>query len=500
MTTTAPGPIPTDTPGPPDAGATTRAPETGTSPVTFVARTVVPAAMFLATLVVMVRTAAAPLSNPDTFFHLRFGREFLEGWSLRSPGHVTSWATADWVPTQWLPQEVMAQFDQWFGLPGVAWLAGLQFVGLALTFYLAARRWADRVVTAPLVVVALLACAPSISMRPQVLSYLATTLVTALWLAVRAGSRRSPWWLVPLLWVWAMCHGMWPLGVIVSAVAVLGLVLDGVVRGRRALLLGAVPVVAGLAGGLLTPVGAKLLPAVLLVNSRGQYFSEWKPPDFTMPNCLALLLLLLVTVLVMVKRSADWTTILLVGLAAGFAVYSARTVPVAAALLVPVAAAQLQRVVGPVRRQRRRERLFAVGSSVTALVVLALLVPTTSDHTPPQPEWVDGAFASMPAGTRILDESVFGGFLMYRYPDLDFMFSGYGDIYTTHELETMSKINDLQPGWDDMIRDAQPAYAFLDPETPLGYALVHSEGWTVVEDSEDVQLLAPPPGWMSDSD
>jgi hypothetical protein len=470
-----------------------------TSPVTVVARTVVPLAMVLVVFVVMVRTAAAPLSNPDTFFHLRFGREFLDGWSLRHPGHVTTWATADWVPTQWLPQELMARFDEWFGLPGVAWLAGLQFVGLALTFVLAARRWADRVVAAPLAILALLACAPSISMRPQVLSYIATTLTVSLWLAIRAGSRRSAWWLVPLIWVWAMCHGMWPLGVIISVVAVAGLVLDGTARGSRALRLAAVPVLAGLAGGLLTPVGAKLLPAVLLVNSRGQYFSEWKPPNFTMPNCLALLAVLLVTVLVMVRRGADWTTIALVGLAAGFAVYSARTVPMAAALLVPLAAMQLQRAVGPVQRLGRAERAFTLGSALVSLAVLAALVPSTSDHTPPQPDWVDGSFESMPAGTRILNESVFGGYLMYRYPDLDFMFSGYGDIYTTDELETMSKINDLEPGWDDMIRDADPAYAFVNPETPLGYALVHSESWTVVQDDEDVQLLAPPPGWMSDN-
>ncbi len=473
------------------------APGSSASPVTLVARTVVPLAMVAVVFVVMVRTAAAPLSNPDTFFHLRFGREFLDGWSLRQPGHVTSWATADWVPTQWLPQEVMAKFDAWFGLPGVAWLAGLQFVGLALTFILVARRWADRVVAAPLVIAALLACAPSISMRPQVLSYIATALTAGLWLAIRHGSSLSAWWLVPLTWVWAMCHGMWPLGVIISLVAVAGLVLDGTVRGRRAATLAAVPVVAGLVAGLVTPVGAKLLPAVLLVNSRGQYFSEWKPPNFTMPNCLALLAMLLVAVLVMVKRGADWTSIVLVGLAAGFAVYSSRTVPVAAALLVPVAAYQLQRVVGPVQRLRRAERAFLLGCAAVSLAVLAVLVPRTSDHTPPQPHWVTDSFESMPAGTRVLNESVFGGYLMYRYPDIDFMFSGYGDIYTTGELEDMSDINELQPGWDDLIRDAAPAYAFVDPDTPLGYALVHAEGWTVVEDDEDVQLLAPPPGWMT---
>jgi hypothetical protein len=76
------------------------------------------------------------------------------------------------------------------------------------------------------------------------------------------------------------------------------------------------------------------------------------------------------------------------------------------------------------------------------------------------------------------------------------MFSGYGDIYTTHELKTMSEINDLKPGWDEMVRDAHPAYAFLDPESQLAYELTHSQGWTVVEHDKDVELLAPPAGWM----
>src|SRR3954451_3074844 len=151
-----------------DASASAVQPEQEPVPsrsmVTVLTRTVVPLAMVLVTLVVMVREAAAPLSNPDTYFHLRFGSEFLHHWSLRHPGHVTTWATADWVPTQWLPQEVMAQLEEVFGLPGVAWFAGFQFVALTVTLYLTARRWADRVVAAPLLIVALLACSPGLSM------------------------------------------------------------------------------------------------------------------------------------------------------------------------------------------------------------------------------------------------------------------------------------------------------------------------------------------------
>ena len=50
---------------------------------------------------VLVGLAALPLDNNDTYFHLRFGHEFLSGaWSIRDPGSVSSFATADWVPTQ----------------------------------------------------------------------------------------------------------------------------------------------------------------------------------------------------------------------------------------------------------------------------------------------------------------------------------------------------------------------------------------------------------------
>src|SRR4051812_25310640 len=49
----------------------------------------------------LVVLAAQRLQNTDTYFHLRFGHEFLTGgWSLRDPGSVSTLATAHWVPTQ----------------------------------------------------------------------------------------------------------------------------------------------------------------------------------------------------------------------------------------------------------------------------------------------------------------------------------------------------------------------------------------------------------------
>ena len=102
-------------------------------------RFVIPTIIVVGVFALLTNHAKDPLSNTDTYFHLRFGHEFLTGnWSLTDPGSVTTFGTNDWVPTQWLPQVVMAQVEDWFGLAGVAWLSGLMYLALALTL------WIDR--------------------------------------------------------------------------------------------------------------------------------------------------------------------------------------------------------------------------------------------------------------------------------------------------------------------------------------------------------------------
>ena len=283
--------------------------------------------------------AAMPLTNPDTYFHLRFGHEFLDGgWTPWDPGSVSSFGTNDWVPTQWLPQVVMAQIEDWFGLAGVAWFQGLLHLALCVTFWVVARRWSTPLVSAAIVATALMASSLGLSMRPQVISYLLVAVTTAAWLRTREDGRVR-WWLVPVTWVWAMCHGMWPVGIVIGVVAVVAIAADRAVPRRRLLALAAVPVGCAVAAAL-TPVGPRLYPAVLLVGGRGQYFAEWKPLDFTGVVGGALLVLIAAVAVRMVRRGSvsPWTDIAVVGLTVGWALYSTRTVAVAAAMLVPITA------------------------------------------------------------------------------------------------------------------------------------------------------------------
>jgi hypothetical protein len=335
------------------------------------------------------------------------------------------------------------------------------------------------------------------SMRPQQVSYVFVIVTIAAW--VRAAERRrTPWFLIPLTWVWAMSHGMWPIGIVIGLTAVAGLWLDRPAERRGLLRMVAVPIGSAVAA-CLTPVGPGLFGAVLMVNSRGKYFDEWAPPDFTRFYCVALLLLLALAIVPRLRRgTSSWFDILLIGLAAAWAVYSLRTVPVAACLVVPFAASGLQLRIGSATTQSRRERLVVVGGYLATLAGLALVVPHTSAHPPSQPSWADRALGSLPQGTKILDESSYGGYLMWRYPKLDVVSNGYGDTFTNQELDHIATIERTDPGWEGLIRAADVKYAVVDPGSSLGYALMTVEHWVVVHQSRDLVMLRPPAGWNAE--
>jgi len=458
------------------------------------ARTVLAVLVVLGILVSLVVNCARTLTNTDTYFHLRFGQEFLDGWSLRHPGSVSTFATRDWVPTQWLSEIVMARTEDWFGLAGVAWLSGFLEVALFLVLYVVCRDRAEPLVAAVVTAIALLAMQNGLSMRPQVISYLLVAVVVGAWLRT-ARDGRARWWLVPLVWLWAMLHGMWPVALVIGAVAVLGLALDRA-PGRLLVRAAAIPVASAVVAAL-TPVGPELYTAVAAVGSRSQYFAEWGAPDWTSWEFGALALLLALTVVARWRRRHNpWTELLLVGLAAAFAFYSERTVPVAAAMLAPLLAGPLQDLVGPRTTADRREPLVVAGGALAALVVLAVAVPFTSADPPAQASWMDPTLSALPAGTKVLDDWDQGGYVMWRYPQLDLMMHGYGDTFTTDELRRNTTLIALGPGWEESLHASGARVALLRPWSSLA-AVLAQQGWRTVHESDAFVLLRAPASWVS---
>ena len=150
-----------------------------------------------------------------------------------------------------------AQFERWFGLPGVAWLFGALFLGFVVALYVVCRRQAEALPATVATGLAVIGATAQLSARPQVVTLIMLVFVVGAWFrAERTG--KAPWVLIPLTWLWATAHGMWTLGVVVGIVWCVGLLLDRAVDRRAALRMLAVPVLSVVAA-CLTPIGPALL-------------------------------------------------------------------------------------------------------------------------------------------------------------------------------------------------------------------------------------------------
>ena len=288
----------------------------------------------------MGRAVASPLSNTDTYFHLRFGEEFLHGWSLRHPGSVST------LRHRLLGADAVAARG---GDGPHRPVAGPGRGRLAVR---ADDRRADGDAVplgAPLVRAAALR-GPHL---PRPARRLQGPLDAAAGAQLPAG-RRHHRRMAP--------HPRRQADPLVARPADVGLG-DGARhvadrdRDRRRRRRRAWPWTARSPARCWRelpscrcsrrssrpsrPSARRLYAGVLGVGSRSQYFSEWGPPDYTTFSCLVLGFMLALAVVLMLRHGVrSYLDIALFLVAAVCAVWSWRTVPVAAMMLVPFVAVQ----------------------------------------------------------------------------------------------------------------------------------------------------------------
>lgn len=451
-------------------------------------RNVLALAIMATVLSVCVQRIRVDDPASDMWLHLRLGHEFLAGWSISDPGHLGAYDSAEWTPTQWLPQMAMAATENSFGVTGVIWLTGAIHLGLILTIYIFCRREAAPLPAVLATALAFLAMSFGLSPRPQILSYLFVVIIVFAWLASERDGRPR-WWLIGIAWLWAPLHGMWPLAAVIGAVCVVGIALNRTFDRPRVLRMAAIPILSAIVP-VLTPAGLDLYGSVLLVGGRSSYFTEWGPTDFTQPYAVVLAIMLVIAVLHAARRRPSWLSLLLLLMGAGWAIYSMRTTPVAAAILAPLVARALQASVTEADRMGRVEWLALAGMCVAALSALVPLASTRAE-APVVPAWTDQRLSALPNGTRLLDDWPTGPYYLWKHPGLSLVMHGYGDVFTEGEIERNQDIMALDPGWDRLVEELEAEAALVQTNSPLGYALTHDSRWRVVQQDERFVFLVP---------
>jgi hypothetical protein len=153
--------------------------------------------------------ALSPLSDPDVWWHLKAGTEFLSGGPL--PFRDTWSCTAQgrpWINHEWLAEVFLALARRIGGETGVVLLGALVLALAAFFIFRAAHR--DGL---PPAFIAILSCLGALAIsdrllpRPQIFTYLCLALLLERLGAIRRGA--SPWMLPVLQLLWTNLHGPW---------------------------------------------------------------------------------------------------------------------------------------------------------------------------------------------------------------------------------------------------------------------------------------------------
>ena len=438
------------------------------------------------------RRGFRPIGDPDTWWHLRLGDDIWRTWNLTNPAPWTRFATQHWVTTQWLPEVVASRFEHLFGLPGVVWLVCAGFVSITAVLYLVCRREADVLAAAIATGIGLLGMSATMTPRPQLVSFILLLIVTSAWLRT-AKDLRPRWWLIPVSWLWACSHGMWFSGIAVGAVVAIGLILDRRTRGRMTLKMLAIPV-SSLLVAAMTPVGPQLLLSPIAVGGITQYITEWAPPSIHNLSPAATAVMIAVVAITWARgRQIAWTNIGLLLVATCWALLSARTVTLGAAMTAPLMAAALQSLLRhPTPRMSRLELAALTSGVVACLAVVTLLLPDSVGTPANVPNALNTALDRLPAHTVIFNDSVLGGWLLWRHPTLEPVIDGRAEAFPKSQFEGYITTSQVSAGWQGFPETTNSTYALVAQGSPLATALDQRLHWRSLGKDDGYVLLAAP--------
>ena len=308
---------------------------------------------------------ARPIGDNSMFVHLRTGIDIAGGRGIprRDPYSFTARGN-EWVVQSWLPELTYGWAERLGGVGLVVIEQAVLMGVLAVLIGLLARSGS------PLRTLAAggLALGAGIAFwSPRPLLFGLVCMALTILVVER---RVSPWWLVPIVWVWVNSHGSFPLGLAWIGVVGLGAWIDG----RRfpvdlARYAGAF--VIGLAVACINPLGPRLLTFAVTVGDKREIFRqvvEWRSPDFQSGVGMFTLLFVIPALAVLVRARPPWRDVLVVVVFLAMGLIALRNLAVFAIVL----AAPLRRALahGVVPRERSVSRVNTVFAGVLVLAAL----------------------------------------------------------------------------------------------------------------------------------
>jgi hypothetical protein len=310
--------------------------EKGPNPGRFVLRGPVAAETLVVALfgLIGLQVGLGQLSDNSGFTHLATGIRMVAHGVLPAIPRVDAYTfTAHgrpWVVQSWLAEAGVGWVYRLGGEHAVTLLSGVTVAACGALLTVLARTQRP-LRTAAAATPALLITVGQWTGRPLLVGLLALAITI---LVVDRGW--SPWWLVPVVWVWVNSHGSFPLGALWIGLVVVGAWFDR----RPAPVRYAVAFGVGLVVSAVNPLGPKLLTFPLTALTKREAFShilEWRSPDFhATSGLLALVGIVTAVALVVGRGRLAWRDALPVAAFLGLGLLAVRNLAPLAFVVAPV--------------------------------------------------------------------------------------------------------------------------------------------------------------------
>jgi len=378
--------------------------------------------LFVAVLVLLgFRLGVLPIKDNSMFTHLRTGIDIAAGDGIprADPYSYTARGT-DWVVQSWLPEW---SYGWLYRLADMRLVVLEQAALIALLAWLVARlaRAGSPVRTAASSTLAVGLGAAYWSPRPLLFGLICMALTVTV-----VERRRTPWLLVPIVWLWVNSHGSFPLGLVWLGTRAAGEWLDWKDRPRETAryLWG---FLAGLGAAILNPLGARLLLFPLTLGEKRTVFDtirEWQSPNFHAAANRVALVLLIVIVVLLFRARLTWRDAVPTMAFLIMSLYAVRNLPLLAIVVAPVLARILKRPEsanprpGPDERQLRLNRVMAISIGLLFVVFGATVFTGDPLRTTRYPEqaasWLEeNDLLGEP--NRLVHQDFVGNYLELRY-------------------------------------------------------------------------------------
>ena len=463
-----------------------------------------------AALSVLGSTSINVLADPDTYLHIAAGRWMLAHGSVPTADPFShSMPGTSWVAHEWLSELVLSGIYQGFGWAGLGGLMALVFAGTLayLMRFLLSRL--EPVHALLLTTYAACMLAGHLLARPHVLAWPLLAVWVGALVHASEHDRAPPWWLIPLMAVWANLHGGFMLGIALAC----GLALDATVsqapgQRRACAWLWARFIALAVVAAMVTPSDWRglLFPFQMVNMSESlDMIGEWSSPNFHRPQLLEIWLMLTLGLACSGRLRLPWVRMLMVLALTHLALKYQRNVSILGLVAPFLVAAPLARQWRASSRSGRdvqaMDRVFHALTApaqlralvgATMVVGLSMALAAQSDHFVPAANYTPEAAmqAARRAGVSgaVFNSYEYGGYLIFKGTPvfIDGRADLYGDAMMKRHLDatTLAEPQALPT----LLNDYRIGWTLLHPGTPALFSLDRMPGWRRVY-ADDVAVV-----------